>query len=139
MSLVYRQLNRAALQGNVQALREIGLMHATNEGGAEKDELLSIQVLLRSLSLGDIQSLLPLALTVERRAGGNLRLLQRAEEMLQYFLESGGPREAEGAPEGTGTVPRGAPWFRGLWRSAGCRAALWRIRIKKRLHATKLF
>lgn len=30
-SLVYRQLNRAALQGNVQALREIGLMHAANQ------------------------------------------------------------------------------------------------------------
>lgn len=29
-TLVYRQLNRAALQGNIQALREIGLMHATN-------------------------------------------------------------------------------------------------------------
>ncbi|XP_026190034.1 protein sel-1 homolog 1 [Cyclospora cayetanensis] len=55
MSLVYRLFNRAALQGNVQALREIGLMHANGEEGATRDEGLALQVLMRALSLGDLQ------------------------------------------------------------------------------------
>ncbi|CDJ57556.1 hypothetical protein, conserved [Eimeria maxima] len=55
-NLVYRQLNRAALQGNVEALREVGLMHASKKDkGVPYDEVLSLQVIHRSLTLGDIQ------------------------------------------------------------------------------------
>ena len=59
-------------------------------------------------------------------------MLQRAEEMLQYYLESGGPSETDGAPEAT-EGSRGGGLIKGLWRSAGCHAALWRIRIKRRM------
>ncbi|OEH79541.1 60s ribosomal protein [Cyclospora cayetanensis] len=87
------------IEGNVQALREIGLMHANGEEGATRDEGLALQVLMRALSLGDLQAIPPLAVTLEGRARGQPRLLQRAEEMLRYFLESGGPRETDGAPD----------------------------------------
>ncbi|KAL8425785.1 hypothetical protein Efla_004137 [Eimeria flavescens] len=139
LSVVYRQLNRAALQGNVQALREIALLHASGREGAVKDERLSLQILMRTLSLGDLHSLPPLSLALEKRASqtaGGTRLLQRAEEMLQYFLESGGPKEA---PLGTPALEAfeggrsGSSWLKGLWRAAACRAAIWRMRLRRRL------
>ncbi|KAL8274232.1 hypothetical protein Esti_001821 [Eimeria stiedai] len=135
LSLVYRQLNRAALQGNVQALREIGLLHANGGEGAFKDQQLATQVLLRTFSLGDIHAAAAAAFLLCCVCSA----LQRAEDMLQYFLESGGPQEVEGAPvEAPEGVRRGS-WFKGMLQAAVCKAAIWRIRLKRRLKTQQRF
>ncbi|KFG66151.1 Sel1 repeat-containing protein [Toxoplasma gondii RUB] len=137
---IYRMWNRAALQGNPAALREVAKIHVngSSDGVIIASPELSVEVLKISLAHGDVKSLPVLASLYEAGTSLTPPMYGRAIDLLKFYAETeqaqaaAGPQQALRSRVGT----PGQGWREALQRRFkrwGLAARIGRLKVKEKI------